>query len=368
MSKSKINLIIFHPYSDIGGADLSLSRLINNLDHKKYEIDFICLNKQKIRKYLKRRIKIHIIKSSKTIFSIFKVRRIIQENLKLNFTKVILFSNQNFVNVISYFITLGLDNRLKKVLIERNHISELFTYFNLSDFFRKIIIRNLMKFTYPKFDRVIGNSEELSRDLGNFLNLKVKTIHNAVIANKSRNIINYKKKGRILNVGRLEKQKDHLTLIKAFNIAIRHRDLTLTIIGNGSDYKDICEIIRKYKINKKIKILKNITNIKPFYKNCDLFISSSLYEGFPNVIAESINMSIPIISSNCKSGIIELLRTDKGPNIFKKGNYEELAKRILNHYKNPLILTKKTINLKKNLQKFSLIKYVKRYNNLFLNL
>ena len=49
MSKSKINLIIFHPYSDIGGADLSLSRLINNLDRKKYEIDFICLNKQKIK-------------------------------------------------------------------------------------------------------------------------------------------------------------------------------------------------------------------------------------------------------------------------------------------------------------------------------
>ena len=92
----------------------------------------------------------------------------------------------------------------------------------------------------------------------------------------------------------------------------------MTIIGDGSGYKDICKIIKKYKINKKIKILKNINNIKPFYKNCDLFISSSLYEGFPNVIAESINMNIPIISSNCKSGIIELLRTDKGPNIFKK--------------------------------------------------
>ena len=138
MSKSKINLIIFHPYSDIGGADLSLSRLINNLDCKKYEIDFICLNKQKIRKYLKKRIKIHIIKSSKTIFSIFKVRRIIQKNLRLNFKKVIFFSNQNFVNVISYFITFGFNKCLKKILIERNHISELFIYFNVSDFSEKL--------------------------------------------------------------------------------------------------------------------------------------------------------------------------------------------------------------------------------------
>ena len=52
MNKSKINLIIFHPYSDIGGADLSISKLINSLDHKKYKIEFICLaNFKKIFEY-----------------------------------------------------------------------------------------------------------------------------------------------------------------------------------------------------------------------------------------------------------------------------------------------------------------------------
>ena len=39
----KIKLYIFHPYSNVGGADLSISRLINNLDNKKYDITFICL-------------------------------------------------------------------------------------------------------------------------------------------------------------------------------------------------------------------------------------------------------------------------------------------------------------------------------------
>ena len=43
MKQSKINLLIFHPYSKIGGADLSISKLINNLNHNKYEIQFICL-------------------------------------------------------------------------------------------------------------------------------------------------------------------------------------------------------------------------------------------------------------------------------------------------------------------------------------
>ena len=76
MSKSKINLIIFHPYSDIGGADLSLSRLINNLDRKKYEIDFICLNKQKIRKYLKEELKYILSNHQKQFFQFLRLEEL----------------------------------------------------------------------------------------------------------------------------------------------------------------------------------------------------------------------------------------------------------------------------------------------------
>ena len=51
----KIKLYIFHPYSRIGGADLSLSRLINNLDLDKYSITFVTLQKPKIKLYLKKK-------------------------------------------------------------------------------------------------------------------------------------------------------------------------------------------------------------------------------------------------------------------------------------------------------------------------
>ena len=43
----KIKIYIFHPYSRIGGADLSISRLINNLEDTKYSITFITLAKPK---------------------------------------------------------------------------------------------------------------------------------------------------------------------------------------------------------------------------------------------------------------------------------------------------------------------------------
>lgn len=368
MNKSKINLIIFHPYSDIGGADLSISKLINNLDHKKYKIEFICLNKQKIRKYLKKKIKIHIIRSSKTIYSIFKVRKIIKKNLNLNFGKVVFFSNQNFVNVISFFITLGLNRKLKKIVIERNHISELYTYFRFNDLLRKTIIRNLMRLTYRNFDLIIGNSKELSKDLSEYLNLKVKTIYNALPSFEDKKNKYKKFRGKILNIGRLEKQKDQITLIKALNIVIKQIDVELTIIGNGSEYDNIFKVIQKYKLNNKVKILKNIIDPKQFYSKNDLFILSSIYEGFPNVIAESISMNLPVISSSCKSGVKELLMSSRGPDTFSVGNYKELAKKIINHYRNPQILNKKTMKLKKNLKKFNLKNYTESYDNLFSNL
>ena len=54
----KIKIFIFHPYSRVGGADLSLSRLINNLNSNKYSITFITLAKPKISFSLNKKIEL----------------------------------------------------------------------------------------------------------------------------------------------------------------------------------------------------------------------------------------------------------------------------------------------------------------------
>ena len=123
MNNQKIKLIFFHPYSSIGGTDLSLSTIINNLDPKKYSIDFICIKRQKKTISLNQNINIYKLKTNKTLFSYFKFRKIIKNNLKRNYKKVILFSNQNFANVIAYLFTLNLKDKLKLIAFERNHIN-----------------------------------------------------------------------------------------------------------------------------------------------------------------------------------------------------------------------------------------------------
>ena len=80
--RDKYKIYIFHPYSKIGGADLSISRLIKNLDKKKFDIDFIFLNQQKLTKYLEiKKRKINFIKIISINFIIFcgnlKTRKVI---------------------------------------------------------------------------------------------------------------------------------------------------------------------------------------------------------------------------------------------------------------------------------------------------
>jgi len=232
MKLKKIKLIIFHPYSKIGGADKSLSRLINGLNKNKYEIIFITLGKPYIKFYLQKKIKIIRLFSSRTILAIPEIRKILNK-ISPN-EKVIFFSNQNFANIISFFILKKFKN-IKHIIMERNHIDEFKYPNNFMDFVKKKVIKILMITLYKKADLVIGNAKKLSKDLSSLTSTKVKTIYNPAYDNdvlklskKKIKLIN--KKRIILNVGRLEVQKDQITILKAIKDM---NNIFLIIIGYG---------------------------------------------------------------------------------------------------------------------------------------
>ena len=187
----KIKIYIFHPYSKIGGADLTISRLINNLDPNKYNIHFICLGYPGIKKYLKRRIKITKFDNKRSITTIPKIRKIIIDNYNKDqkYKKVIFISNQNFANIISV-LALNKFKYIKKILIERNNPIEL----DLIKNYKNKIIKKLIPFTYPKADKIIGISKELSKDLRKLCRSKVETIYNPSFDKKISKIKIKKKK------------------------------------------------------------------------------------------------------------------------------------------------------------------------------
>lgn len=363
--KKKIKIYIFHPFSRIGGADLSISRLINGLNKNKYSIEFITLNNPIIKKYLKKKIKITIINKKKTFFSIFQIRRHLINEKKINkYKKYIFLSNQNFANVVSFFITYKLQ-WLRKILIERNHIDE-FKYENsIIRKFKNLFIKIGIKLLYKRANRVIGISKNLSKDLGCYANSKVTTIYNPAydpaILKKT---IKIKKPDYkiILNVARLESQKNHLMLLRAFKIVSQKVKVKLFIIGYGSQEKKLKEFITFNNLKKNVFIITNQINNFNYYKIADLFVLTSNYEGFGNVLVEAGTFKLPIISTNCKSGPSEILGNGKYGSLIALNDHEKLAKTIIAKLNKK---DKKNILLYKSLSRFSLKNHIKLYERIF---
>ena len=367
----KIKIIIFHPYSYIGGADNSLKKLIEQLDTRLFSVTFISLNESFLKKKLKKKVKFIRIKSKRTFFSINKFRRIVKNiYISKNYKKVIVVSNQNFANIISFFSLINLKN-IKKIFIDRNHLDELSYSKNIIEKLKKIIIKILVRIIYKNADLVVGISKKLSLDLSNFCNIKVKTIYSPgydkSILEKANKKINLNKKFKyIINVSRFTKRKDHYTTLKGFKLASdRIKNLKLILIGYGPEYNNILSISRNLNIRKKVIIFKKLNNPYPYIKNSDLLILSSTYEGMGNILVEAITLGTPIISSNCNSGPSEILLNGKGGDLFKVSDYIELSKKIIKHFNNIKLLKKKNKYAQKKLFRFDINNHAKIYSKIF---
>lgn len=351
-------IIFFHPYSVYGGADLSISKLIDTTPNE-YEIDFLTFSKNpKIRFYTKRKMKIKRIKKINFIFSIFELRKLLKKELRI-FDKIILLSNQNFANILALISSINL-KKIKNISFERNHISE----FDHSDkritFFKNIIIKFLIKICYRYSDILIGNSKELCKDLQKYCDKKVLNLYNFYKFNEIRKKSNLKKKNIkfknniIINVGRLVDQKNQILLLKSFKILNKkNRKINLLLIGDGNKKKDFKNYIIKNKLNRNVQIISGVKNSLPYIKKADLYVSTSKYEGFPNVIIESLTLNVPIISTYYKSGLTEIIFNGKGGDLIKNNDPSKIAKRILLFFSKKSFLMKKTVLSQKKLQRFN---------------
>ena len=151
-------------------------RLINGLDN--CDIHLCTLIKPKYKNYLNKKIKYKILKSTRTLFSIFELRKYVLEETKSNnYFKYIFISNQNFANIIS-MISLAKYKKIKTILIERNHIVDYHFITIYSINLKKFLIYLGIKHFYNKASAIVGISKVLSNDLSKLINKSVTTIYN----------------------------------------------------------------------------------------------------------------------------------------------------------------------------------------------
>ena len=83
--------------------------------------------------------------------------------------------------------------------------------------------------------------------------------------------------------------------------------LGLVIIGTGEQQGKLLELVKSLGVEEFILFTGYQANPFSIMKHCDLYILSSLFEGFPNSMVEAMCLGLPVIASDCKSGPREIL-------------------------------------------------------------
>ena len=104
----------------------------------------------------------------------------------------------------------------------------------------------------------------------------------------------------------------------------------LVIIGRGYKEKKLRKYILENNLQKIIKLVGYKENPESYIKISDVFVLTSIYEGLPNVLIESLYLKKYIISSDCPTGPKEILNNGQYGGLFKVGDYNQLFKLLKN--------------------------------------
>ncbi|MBT2694467.1 glycosyltransferase [Bacillus sp. ISL-55] len=112
----------------------------------------------------------------------------------------------------------------------------------------------------------------------------------------------------IVSAGRLADQKGYNHLIKAFSLVVQEIPKAhLFILGNGDKKETLKKLLNELGLKNNVTLLGGKSNPYKYMKKADLYVMSSLSEGFPNALVEAMAVQTPILSTDCKSGPREIL-------------------------------------------------------------
>ena len=362
----KRKIIIFMYSLQGGGAQRTIVNIINNLNREKFK-PILVLGTTKNNDYIDfidKNITIKYLNRTRLRYCLFDLVKIIREEKpSLLFTTLI---DNNIVLSFAKLISL---KKIPLIVREANNRTESGKVSKINKFITYLTYNYIA-------DKVIALSIGVKADLVNNFRIKkdnIEVIYNPVEVDKIKLFSNEKiddfkfndNEKIIIAVGRLVEQKDYPTLLKAFSIIIKSVKAKLIILVKGPLEKELKELCVRLNISNKVIFLGFKRNPYKYIKKADIFVISSKWEGFGHVIVESMVCGTPVISTNCKSGPLEIIGDNKYGILIPVGNSEVLAREIINLLKND----KKRNNLsKKGIKRakhFDVSTIVKQYEAVF---
>jgi len=257
-----------------------------------------------------------------------KLSSLLRKEKPTHVLSVIRLSNI-ILGLVSFF-----NKNMKIVFREANTLSGM----SELPLLKRIIMYRLMVLSYRRANLIIANSADTKADLINSVVSdpgKVIESVNPVLTSDYSDLVgqavshpwfdreDYKV---ILNVGRLHKQKNQEFLIKAFSkLFNKHRELRLLIMGEGEEKTKLMDLIHSLNLDSYVDIASFKKNPHPYYHKSHVFVLTSDWEGFGNVVVEALAAGTPVVSLNCPGGPKEILGYGRYGTLVPTGRLSELV-------------------------------------------
>lgn len=266
-------------------------------------------------------------KRASRFFSLIrKVKRIKKEN-KIDVT-ISFMEASNIINLLA-------KSGDKRIISVRSYLSHEF-----NDHPRLRIFKPVIKLLYKKADTIVAPAELLKKDLVDNFSIpkeKIVLLYNFIDSKAVQELKAapipihheelFQKFPVLINVGRINTPKAQWLLIPLIKeVKKQYPEVKLVILGEGRLKEKVINTANSAGLKVYIEGEKNKEHIfnydiyffgftknpYPYLIRSRLFIKSSVYEGFPNVIIEAMSCGIPIISSDCQSGPREIINPSTG--------------------------------------------------------
>lgn len=322
MNPSKRILFLIESLSG-GGAEKVLSVLLKHIDKTKFDITLCTIvdtgiYAAEVRKYVKY-TSILGNPQKKTLFGkiLYKIfYQLIYNILPSKLTYLLFIPKGNDIEVA--FIE-GICTKLLSHSTNKKAKKIAWVHIDLQKFpWIKDIYKNFdqEKTSYSKYNQIVGVSNTVTDSVKKRygLNNNVITLYNPIenfdIIQKSNESITLPPKAqaiRMVTVGRFVPQKAYDRLLRVVNRLYENGyPIELWILGDGEQRPMLEEYIHTHSLNEIVTLWGFQKNPYPYLKHSDIFVCSSISEGYSTAVTEALILELPVITTAC-SGMDELL-------------------------------------------------------------
>jgi glycosyltransferase involved in cell wall biosynthesis len=196
-------------------------------------------------------------------------------------------------------------------------------------------LRLSVPLTYRRADGIIAVSQGLAKEMAGLAHVptgRVRTILNPVsapaLSAKGAAVWGDAPGPRLLAVGKLKPEKNFALLISAFARFAASRPGTLVIVGEGQERRELEGLIARLGLEGRVLMPGFCATVGDWYAGADLFVLSSNYEGFGNVMVEAMHFGLPVVATDCPHGPAEALGGGRWGALVPCGDEAALAKAI----------------------------------------